>query len=524
MIVHKFKLPTIDAGPFTFGDTMSKRTGTSRTLIEDWREWLRTLFPAYVSAPFAQRHADLWEWVEMLSPGVSPRSFVGIWPRGGAKSSSAELACVRIGARQSRRYIWYISRTQDKADKHVETIGSMLESNQVARYHPELASRKIGKYGASKGWRRSRLRTSSGLTIDALGLDVGSRGAKVEEARPDLMIFDDVDEKHDSFAITQKVIQTITTSLLPAGSNDAGVLFIQNLIHPDSIASMLVDGRADFLADRIVSGPFPAVDGLVYQQMDGKHIITGGKPSWEGQDLNVCQRQMIQWGLSAFLQEAQHDVERMGGVWDHIEFRHCKRADVPEIVRGAVWVDPAVTSTDESDSMGIQADGIGENGILYRFFSWEGITTPEDALKRAISKAIELGFTRVGVETDQGGDTWRSVYAQACQSLVKDADYGGISAEHAFPEFASDKAGAGYGSKVERNAKMLAAYEAGRVVHVEGSHAALEKALRRFPKKPLDLADSAFWGWQDLQGEGGAGGFAMSYTQAPGGRRGYVAN
>ena len=59
-----------------------------------------------------------------------------------------------------------------------------------------------------RDWRRNRLRTASGLTVDSLGLDTGARGMKIEDARPDIIIFDDVDELHDTLAITTKKIQT----------------------------------------------------------------------------------------------------------------------------------------------------------------------------------------------------------------------------------------------------------------------------------------------------------------------------
>jgi len=38
----------------------------------------------------------------------------------------------------------------------------------------------------SKGWRRNRLRTASGFTIVAIGLDTAARGVKLDEDRPDL--------------------------------------------------------------------------------------------------------------------------------------------------------------------------------------------------------------------------------------------------------------------------------------------------------------------------------------------------
>jgi len=451
----------------------------------------------------------LWDWVTGIQAGARPRPFTAFWGRGGAKSTNAEAAVIDLGARGVRRYCWYVSGTQDKADSHVENIGAMLESANVSKYYPELSRRMIGKYGNSKGWRRNRLRTASGLTVDSLGLDTGARGMKIEDARPDIIIFDDVDELHDTLAITTKKIQTITQSVLPSGSTDCAVMFIQNLIHPQSIASMLADGRADFLTDRIVSGPHPAVEGLVYEQKNGRFVITGGVATWDGQSLEVCQQQIDTWGLSAFLQESQHDVDRAGGIWNHIEFQHEDYDKLPVFTKTAVWVDPAVTTTDDSDSMGISAGGLAASDKIYGLYWWEGITTPEDAISRAIRKAIEVKSLTVGVETDQGGDTWQSVYARSLAS-VKEKMRGEVSAEEyakiVWPSFIEDKAGAGYGSKAERNFKMLVDYEHGKVIHVLGTHTVIEKSLKRFPNKPLDLADSWFWTWNDLRN--GAGGFA----------------
>jgi phage terminase large subunit-like protein len=111
-------------------------------------------------------------------------------------------------------------------------------------------------------------------------------------------------------------------------------------------------------------------------------------------------------------------------------------------------------------------------------------------LRLAIRKAIELGATTVGVETDQGGDTWYTVYKAAAQAIGIDRP----------PRFEQAKAGAGHGPKAERASRMLADYERGRIVHVTGTHETLERALRRFPRsKPFDLVDAAYWSWHDLR-------------------------
>jgi hypothetical protein len=520
------------------------------TAVEAWREWVREYFPVFAFYEFGDHHVEFWEWIWSIEPEKRPKPFVAIWPRGGAKSSSAEMACVALGARKIRSYIWYCCETQDQADTHVGTIAEILEGNKaIERDFPLLARRDVGKFGNPRGWRRNRLRAGNGLIVDAIGLDTARRGSKVMEKRPDFIIFDDIDGKHDTEKTTQKKIDRITTSLLPAGSRHAGTLMVQNLIHDKSVFAQLADGTAEFLYNRHVSGPYPAIDGLAYEQTDTGFKVTAGAAIWEGQSVEIAEEQINDWGLSAFMSESQHDVEaKPGGIWDHYEFRHVNRSDVPDLVRGAVWVDPAVTDKDQSDSHAIQADGIDPDGIIYRFYSWERQTSPNDSIWRAILISFQFGFRTVGIETDQGGDTWKSVYREVWREMMEsvaaliaidaaikkvkenqrsrkaraelkaardalekldEIKVGRIrpyakrlhSGKILRPKFKQAKAGSGHGSKVERNERMLADYERGRVVHVVGTHVVLEKSLKRFPlTKPLDLADASFWSWADLRG------------------------
>ncbi len=473
-----------------------------------WQAWLSELFPGYVKDGFAPRHEQLWGWAWEVQPGSTPPPFVAIWARGGAKSTSAEMVCAAWGARGARRYALYISETQEQADDHVQNIAALLEGATVERYYPAMAERMVGKYGNSKGWRVSRLRTASGFTVDAVGLDTAARGVKLEDARPDAMVFDDIDGELDTDAATEKKITVITKKLLPAGSRDLAVLVVQNLVLPNGVVARLArpmsdKGAATFLADRIISGPHPALLNPTFEQReDGKFYLTSGEATWQGQDLAACQRMLARMGLSAFLSECQHEVdEPEGGKFSHLHFRRCKWSEVPDLVRIVVWCDPAVTNTDKSDAHGIQADGLAYDDTIYRLYSWEARTTPRDVLRRALLKAHELRAGSVGVETDQGGDTWESVYREAWRDLVEDPGVPEIDASTAMPQFRSAKAGQGHGPKEHRGDVQLAEYERGRFIHVDGTHTILERALRRFPvKKPYDLVDAGYWSMADLLG------------------------
>ena len=468
-------------------------------ISSDWLAWLALLFPQHATSPPGDHHAALWRWIWALEVGEPADPFIAIWPRGGAKSTTAELGVAAVAARRTRRYALYVSGTQDRADDHVGNIAAMLESAAFSRVYPAAGSRKVGAFGSSKGWRRNRIRTASGFTVDALGLDTAARGVKVEEDRPDLIVLDDLDDANDSSRVTERKIRAITRGILPAGAQHVAVLGVQNLVHVDSIFSRLVDGRADFLSLRTVSGPVPAVRGLVTEPgPDGRVLITGGEATWAGMPLEACQHLIDSEGLSAFLTEAQHEVEvRSGGLFSHLDFARCPPDEVPDLVEIVVACDPAVTDTDQSDSMGIQADGLASDGRIYRLRSWEQRATPLLALRQALVWAYELGAGAVIVETDQGGDTWESVYREARAALLEEREDW-----RAKPpvRFVAEKAGAGLGPKAHRAAQMVPDYERRRIVHVVGDHEVLERALHRFPlTKPLDLVDASFWSWRHLR-------------------------
>jgi hypothetical protein len=208
-----------------------------------------------------------------------------------------------------------------------------------------MAERAVGKFGNSKGWRRNRLRTAAGFTVDALGLDTAARGVKLEDQRPDLIVIDDIDSESDSPETTQKRITTLTRKLLPAGLPHTAILAVQNLVHPDSVFAQLVDGRADMLNDRILSGPHPALVDVVYDEARG--ALLSGTPTWAGQDFAACQQYVTTWGLDAFRAECQHEPVAMTGrflptmgLWD------ANQAVLPPLSRN----EPCILALDAGES------------------------------------------------------------------------------------------------------------------------------------------------------------------------------
>jgi hypothetical protein len=258
------------------------------------------------------------------------------------------------------------------------------------------------------------LRVANGFNVLALGLDAAGRGVKLDDVRPDLIVLDDVDGRHDSPETTAKKIETLTESILPTGSTDAAVLVVQNRIHSNSIVAQLVDGRADFLLDREVHEE-PAVLGIALEseiQEDGRHLyrIVQGEATWEGQPLDTCEAQLNEWGRAAFMREAQHVTdEGEDGLWNRkrdIDPHRISPANVPALYRIVVGIDPNATTG--GDEAGICVGGIYKNeagivhGVLLEDASVAGgpaawATASVDAFKRWDADAMVA-------ESNNGGE------------------------------------------------------------------------------------------------------------------------
>lgn len=271
----------------------------------DWQAWLDRFCPAATSSPFAAHHVRAWEWFEGLEQGTEPPALIECWPRGHGKSTTVELAIVRQAVKATRRFVLYVCRTQDAANYHVQSIASVMERIGV--------DRAVNKYGLARGWSSNLLRTANGFNVLAFGLDAGARGIKLDEVRPDLIILDDVDDLEDSADATEKKYRVITQTVLPTGSTDAAVAFVQNLIHANSVMSRVISGEADMLRKRTQAQVVVAVEGLDYKRTEGEagrtlYQVTKGTPTWSGKTLETCENEINKFGLISFLRECQQDV------------------------------------------------------------------------------------------------------------------------------------------------------------------------------------------------------------------------
>ena len=354
----------------------------------------------------------LWRWFEGLELGGRVAARVEAWPRGGGKSSTAELGCAYLACRMTRRFVLYVCGTQEQADLHVQAIGSLLERLGVGR--------ACNRYGSSKGWRRQQLRTDQEFNVAGYGLDAATRGIKIDSYRPDLIVFDDIDDRSDTPETVAKKISAVTAKVLPTGSVDCAVLFVQNLIHEDGIVARLVDGRADFLHGREVPPVEPAVRGLAYELVAGedgarRYAITAGEATWAGQDLETCERQLNDWGETAFLREAQHRVFGSSGYFfDETRMEVVAASAVPRLLRVCLAWDLAGTQGG-GDFTAAVLMGAAANGVAYVLNVWRGQWGSERVESTIESLAASLRVEYPGLVVRLPQDPGQAGKAQAAR-------------------------------------------------------------------------------------------------------------
>lgn len=382
----------------------------------NWQDRIPLIYSNYIWHEFSDPHIELWQWGSQIEIDDSPNPFVAIWSRNRGKSTHAEIMVADLGARGKRRYCMYVSETQTQSDKHVATIAHLLESSEMEEYFPNVGQPKLGRNG-SRTWNRQMLTASNGFTVEAIGLDKAVRGHKIDWTRPDMIVFDDIDGKHDTEHATNKKQETITASIIQAGAENCAVLFVQNLIHQNSIAHRLSKkpnepDAADYLTNRIISGPYPAIEDLEYefQQQDNHSYrwkITNGRSLWRGFTIEVCENELNRSGPTSYEIESQHEIDTddPNALLTTEIFNATRVSSHPDLYRIGVGVDPS----GGAGQCGIVAGGISKLGREAHGYTLGDYSTPIGTSSLDWAVAVlrayySLGADVVFVERNFGGD------------------------------------------------------------------------------------------------------------------------
>lgn len=185
--------------------------------------------------------------------------------------------------------------------------------------------------------------------------------------------------------------------------------------------------------------------------------------------------------------ELLDDVE--GALWTRVSIDAARVTTAPPMIRIVVGVDPAVTSSNDSDLTGIVAVGMASDGNYYVLDDKSLRDTPDAWARVAVNLYQELNADRIVAETNNGGDM--------IIMLMRQID----------PAISVKKVTATRGKQM-RAEPISSLYEQGKVHHV-GYFAELENQMCEWTpdsNESPDRLDALVWALTELS----TGGSAMS--------------
>jgi hypothetical protein len=223
-----------------------------------------------------------------------------------------------------RKNTLLVSNTADNADELLMPIMIQLESNQ----------RIIYDYGKQKGWGRwevGKFVTTGGCSFRAIGAGQSPRGARNEEARPDLIIVDDIDtdeicrnpkRQHELWKWVEKaLIPTVSIS------GNYTILFAGNIIGKKSIIVRAIE-KADF--HQIIN-----------------ILDKNGKPSWSRNSMEDVKYILSKISYFAAQQEYFNNPINEGTVFN--EMKHDKVPPLSKFDFLVAYCDSSVSNAKKND-------------------------------------------------------------------------------------------------------------------------------------------------------------------------------
>jgi len=153
----------------------------------------RKYYPKFYTSEDAEFHRLIDEYNCKCYTG-NITSFLDIVFRGGSKTTRTKLFvafCILNDEEHYRRYIKILSRDNTNSTQFVTDIYNLLIQPQVSALYPETFAKTITKREETM----SSFTTATGIKITAGTVGQSQRGAIQDEARPDLIIFDDFEDR-----------------------------------------------------------------------------------------------------------------------------------------------------------------------------------------------------------------------------------------------------------------------------------------------------------------------------------------
>jgi hypothetical protein len=353
-----YKLSLQKATTINLDEDLAQKQMRISYLSKDFVAFCKYYFPQYVKSPFAKFHLRFAKAVIENNKIFITRH----WARAHAKSVMAGvLIPLYLKFTGQLKNMILVSFTEANAQELLKPIMLNLEANQ----------RIINDFGPQKGlgnWETGRFITTDGCSFRAVGRGQNPRGTRNEEARPDFILVDDIDD--DEACKSTKRLDDAWDWLIGAlyGCFDISgakrFLVVGNIIATDSLAL-----RAQKQSDN-------------HDQIN--ILDKNGQPSWKERfSLEECNYMISKMGYRMAQREYFNNPINEGKVFkkDWIQFKPLMPLRAYKLL--FVYLDPGFKKTATSDSKAMVLIGqyLGEFHIIKAFVG-----------QASIEEMIEWGY------------------------------------------------------------------------------------------------------------------------------------
>ncbi|MDB5733283.1 MAG: hypothetical protein JWQ03_3178, partial [Variovorax sp.] len=363
----------------------------------------------------SQFHIDIAQSaIKWAKPSLGPMELREAWvaPRGTGKSTWMFLILPAWAlAHGHRKLIVAFADNADLATNHLATFKRKIqtENELIIKDYPDLAVGKRRPNGMTDSDKQGLYLAKSGAGFMAKGIESTSLGTKVGDQRPDLILFDDVEPPATTYSLNQKDgrLALIRDAILPMNIN-AVVEFVGTVTMDGSIMHDIVRNAME--------GGDTAPDWVV-----GENIVTHYYPALlDGSDGNEQSLWPQRWSTE-FLQTMRESSPRSFALnymnqpvplnspyWSQEMFKY---GELVAPTKHIISVDPAVTTNRKSDFTGIAVFSYSDLERKAILRHAEAVKLSPDALRLHLIRLVErFGSRMMLIETNQGGDTWKSVF------------------------------------------------------------------------------------------------------------------
>jgi hypothetical protein len=203
--------------PVDLDESEAEKLKRIRKLESNPEEWFRYYFNKYYTAEPAEFHLKATKRVLSNPEYYEVRS----WSRELAKSARTMMEVLYLAMTGKKKNVLMVSNSYDNAERLLKPYKGNLEAN----------NRIINDYGVQKtlgAWESGEFTAMCGTSFRAIGAGQSPRGTRNNEARPDVILVDDIDtdEECRNAEIIDQRIAWIEQALIPTRSVDHPMLII----------------------------------------------------------------------------------------------------------------------------------------------------------------------------------------------------------------------------------------------------------------------------------------------------------